>query len=47
MEQTQVPVMKGFTNKDLAEWALALMRALNEANADKLAVRRWMDGLAE
>lgn len=32
------------TNKDLAEWALALRQALRVCNNDKAALREWATG---
>lgn len=33
------------TNGDLLRWSLELLRALNESNADKAAMRIWYDSL--
>jgi len=50
MVPTEVPQIEAnstqyITNGDLLRWSLELLRALNESNADKAAMRIWYDSL--
>ncbi|MDR1242311.1 MAG: hypothetical protein LBM00_05980 [Deltaproteobacteria bacterium] len=37
------PVFRGTRNQDLLNYVLKLRTALREANADKTALRAWLD----
>lgn len=43
LEPTEIPPYRGRTNGDLAEWAVQCIGAIEEANADKAAIRRWAE----
>jgi len=43
VQGTPRPEWSGSTNADLVEHALHLRSALGECNADKAAMRQWMD----
>lgn len=50
MVPTEVPQIEAnstqyITNGDLFRWSLELLKALNEANAEKVAMRLWYDSL--
>ena len=38
------PQLLGDTNEDLLTWALRLLEALRQSNADKAAIREWFNG---
>jgi type IV pilus biogenesis protein CpaD/CtpE len=44
LQDVPEPVLRGRTNKDLAEHVLELREALRRSNLDKLNLRDWMDG---
>lgn len=41
LQEVEEPQLRGGTNKELAEWALALREALRRANLDKRRLREW------
>lgn len=41
LESLTVPKLNGPSNADLAAWAIELQAALNQANLDKSALRKW------
>lgn len=49
MIPTEVPQIESnstqITNGDLFRWSLELLKALNESNAEKAAMRIWYDSL--
>jgi hypothetical protein len=49
MIPTEVPQIESnstqITNGDLFRWSLELLKALNESNAEKAAMRLWYDSL--
>lgn len=44
MMTIEEPKLNGNKNKDLALWALRLLEALRQSNADKAAIREWFNG---
>lgn len=43
MQHIDVPVLQGKTNADLLAWAIDLRSALQQANNDKAAMRKWLE----
>jgi hypothetical protein len=45
LQSVPAPAFRGTSNSDLLYYVLDLRRAIDLANSDKAALRRWAEGL--